>query len=987
MTDANKNSILLVEDEAIIALSEKKALEKYGYDVITALSGEDAIDIARRELNLDLILMDIDLGKGIDGSRTAQIILEQRELPVVFLSSHIEPQVVERTELITSYGYILKSSSITVLDASIKMAFKLFEANKKLANEKEHLRTTLNSIGDAVICTDTKGNITRMNPVAEKLTGWAISEAEGRPILDVFRIVNADSGKPVESPVEKVLQNGYIVGLANHTVLISKNGTENQIADSGSPITNSSGNITGVVLVFRDVTEEYKIQKAMMEKDNEITIANEMFQKVLDSIPQFICWKNRKSVFLGCNKNYAKMAGLTDTQSIIGKTDWDLPWKKEETEHFLMDDAQVMESNAPKYHIIEPAFDANGRETWLDTNKVPIHDTHGEVNGIIVAFSDITERKSAMEELAHDQYLLQALLNTSSDRIYFKDNECKFIRASMAQAKLFGLSDPVYMIGRSDFDYFSEEHAKQAYEDEKTIIATGESLRKEEKETWEGQPDTWVITEKMPLCDNEGNIIGTFGISKDITARKRTEEALAHEQYLLQTLMDTTPDHIFFKDTQSKFIKVSKSQLQKFGLSDYSKIIGKSDFDFFSHEHAQQAYDDERNIIKTGRTLIKEEKETWENKPDTWAYSIKMPLKDRNGIITGTFGISRDITELKGIQEALRESNERCKVIIEKMSDYIFTVYLENGRIVHTYHNQACISVTGYSTDEFSVDPYLWFNMVLPEDRNRIEVHAANILAGRNVEAIEHRIRKKFGEIRWIRNTPVLHYNSQGVLVSYNGIIVDITEHKQAEEEIQKLLQEKEIILKEVHHRIKNNMNAIQSLLILQASTLKNKTAISALKDAASRVRSMTILYKELYNKSSFESAPTTNYLSVLVEDIVNNFPNSEKVDIELRIEDFEIPVKSLQPLGIILTELLTNIMKYAFEGRESGKITVIASLIEGEIHIEVVDNGIGLPDDVNFKTSKGFGMMLIDNLTNQLGGVVKILRDNGTRVILEFDK
>jgi CheY-like chemotaxis protein len=124
-------TILLVEDEAIIALTEKMTLEKYGYRVITARTGEEAVATVEKTPAIDLILMDINLGTGIDGTEAAAIILRQRDIPVVFLSSHTEPEVVAKTEKITSYGYVVKDSSGTVLDASIKMAFKLFEAKIK----------------------------------------------------------------------------------------------------------------------------------------------------------------------------------------------------------------------------------------------------------------------------------------------------------------------------------------------------------------------------------------------------------------------------------------------------------------------------------------------------------------------------------------------------------------------------------------------------------------------------------------------------------------------------------------------------------------------------------------------------------------------------------------------------------------------------------------------------------------------------------------
>ena len=134
--------ILLVEDEALVAMAEKARLKQYGYHVTIAGSGEKAIETIKANAPVDLILMDINLGAGIDGTDAARAILDVRDIPIVFLSSHTEPEIVEKTEKITSYGYVVKSSSTTVLDASIKMAFKLFEA--KMAEREKELRLTRN---------------------------------------------------------------------------------------------------------------------------------------------------------------------------------------------------------------------------------------------------------------------------------------------------------------------------------------------------------------------------------------------------------------------------------------------------------------------------------------------------------------------------------------------------------------------------------------------------------------------------------------------------------------------------------------------------------------------------------------------------------------------------------------------------------------------------------------------------------------------------
>jgi len=140
--------------------------------------------------------------------------------------------------------------------------------------------------------------------------------------------------------------------------------------------------------------------------------------------------------------------------------------------------------------------------------------------------------------------------------------------------------------------------------------------------------------------------------------RKLTEEKLIKEQYLMHNLMDNLPDHIYFKDRESRFIRVNSTQAQMFGIKDPENLVGKTDFDFFSEEHAKQAYDDEQAIILTGQPVIKEERETWTDRPDTWVYTTKVPLLNDDGQVVGTFGISRDITDRKQAEEEIKRKNE-----------------------------------------------------------------------------------------------------------------------------------------------------------------------------------------------------------------------------------------------------------------------------------------------------------------------------------------
>ena len=179
MSSEKKKTILLVEDEIITAIAEKMTLEKYGYVVITVNTGEQAVELFTKDNVIDLILMDIDLGAGIDGTQAAEIILKDRDIPVVFLSSHTEPEVVEKTEKITSYGYVVKSSSITVLDASIKMAFKLFEANQYIHDSEEKYRLAFFTSPNSININSMDGLYLDINEGFTKLTGYTRQDVIG----------------------------------------------------------------------------------------------------------------------------------------------------------------------------------------------------------------------------------------------------------------------------------------------------------------------------------------------------------------------------------------------------------------------------------------------------------------------------------------------------------------------------------------------------------------------------------------------------------------------------------------------------------------------------------------------------------------------------------------------------------------------------------------------------------------------------------------
>ena len=228
-------------------------------------------------------------------------------------------------------------------------------------------------------------------------------------------------------------------------------------------------------------------------------------------------------------------------------------------------------------------------------------------------------------------------------------------------------------------------------------------------------------------------------------------------------------------------------------------------------------------------------------------------------------------------------------------------------------------------------------------------------------------------------------YDKSGKFIGVLGIGRDITERKKSEDRIRKLLTEKELLLKEVHHRIKNNMNTIKGLLTLQIFSENDPGAAESLKSAESRVNSMIMLYDRLYTTDNYRELALKDYLEPLAEEIVGSFPANARIELDTRVDDFILNVKILTPLGIIVNELITNIMKYAFKGRESGEIFLSAVLENRKVQLVISDNGVGIPESVDFGASTGFGLDLVKMLVDQIDGRIVIERGRGTRFVLEF--
>lgn len=280
---------------------------------------------------------------------------------------------------------------------------------------------------------------------------------------------------------------------------------------------------------------------------------------------------------------------------------------------------------------------------------------------LIHAMRYAIERKHAEEALAHERDLLHALMDNLPDRIYFKDDQSRFTRISKAVAEQFKIGHPREAMGRTDSDFFSAEHAEAARLDEARVMESGQPiLGKVEREVLPDGRVTWALTSKLPLKSRQGKIIGNFGISRDITEIKEIEESREAERNLLRSLIDNLPDYIYVKDTEGRYLIDNIAHRRWLGADLESEVIGKRVSDFLPPDRVAGFSLDDDHVVQTGHPLLNREElveDRFGNK--RWHVTTKVPIRNKDGRITAMVGISRDITEKRLAEEAIRSANEQ----------------------------------------------------------------------------------------------------------------------------------------------------------------------------------------------------------------------------------------------------------------------------------------------------------------------------------------
>ena len=532
-----KAKILIVEDEAIIAKDLQWRLKGMGYDApFIVATGEEAVRTAH-EFAPDLILMDIMLLGPIDGIEAANLIRSKADIPVIYLTAYADEEVLERAKITAPFGYLIKPIGDRELHSNIEITLHKHRIDRKLRENEKWLFTVLTSIGDAVITTDINGHIMFMNPAAEVLTGWKKEEVSGKALENIFNIINEKTGEKVENPVQKVLRQGAVVGLANHTVLITRSGTGVPIDDSGAPIKDEKGNILGVVMVFSDITARRKAEAQLLQSKKD-------WEDTFNTITDMITIHDKEFNIIRANKAAEKILGLPLLDNI--KAECFRYYHGTDKPPLSCPSCKCLITGEPStFELYEPHLNM-----FLELRAMPRFDSNDELIGLIHVARDITERKKIEEEIKRAKVEWEMTFDSANEFIVLVDKELKITRCNKSFAK-FTKKSAHEIIGKKCSLFFPFDAVRASGTKPASNI---------EIQTASGH---WLYLSSYSIHDEKGEFLHTIIMATDITDMKNTQQRLLKSEDELKTRVKDLEDFYEMAVGRELKMKELKGEISK----------------------------------------------------------------------------------------------------------------------------------------------------------------------------------------------------------------------------------------------------------------------------------------------------------------------------------------------------------------------------------------------------------------------------------------
>ncbi len=664
MKNHKQKTILLVEDEIIIAMGESVIIEKYGFAVVTAASGKQAIEMARTNPDIDLILMDIDLGRGLDGTQAAAQILQFRELPIVFLTGHSEKEMVDKVKKITRYGYVLKNSGEFVLIESINMAFELFEAHQRAEAENQKLQATerkfrtmyqFSRAGIARLGLDSK--IEQANPTYCRMLGYTEPELIGKTISDITH----PDDLPENLEKQTRLGRGEIENYTMEKRFLHKDGHPVYGLLNASLVRDNEGNPEYFLGNVVDITDSKQADKLLKTR-------KKLNEAILNSVTAHIAVLNKNGVIIAVNEAWHKFAadnGMSPEVG-LGENYFDICQATSETTGIIKGMKAVLTGERSRFSVEYPCHSPT-EERWFWMHVVPLKNDEG---GLVVSHINITDHKKTTRELHQYKHIVR----TSPDALSLVDRDyCyrvvsdEYLRRTNRQRHEIEGRPVAEVMGQAVFDNIVKPELDRCF--------NGEIVRYQEWFDFPCAGPRFVDVIYTPYRGDGQTISGALVSAKDVTEMAEFQKEADRQRRALRALVDAAHDSILLIKPDGEIIECNQTVADRFGRERQS-LIGTNTFDLVPAEVADfRRYWADR-VLETGQPVQFDNVRHGRDIRN----SIN-PVLNNRGEVEALAVFGADITEQKQAAVAIQESEARQSAILQAIPDLMFVLAVD-GQIL-----------------------------------------------------------------------------------------------------------------------------------------------------------------------------------------------------------------------------------------------------------------------------------------------------------------
>ncbi len=613
----------------------------------------------------------------------------------------------------------------------------------------------------------------------------------------------------------------------------------------------------------------------------------------------------------------------------------------------------------------------DGTEFTAELTACRYSDADGKPKGIIIITRDISQKMAVERKIAEEAARRKILIDESSDGIVILDQTGKITEINKKFCDMLGYSEKEAK-KLHVWDWDVKLHRKDIQAMIKNIDESGDHFETRHRRKDGSEYDAEISSNGTVVNGNKM----IFCVCRDISARKAAERKIKESEEKFSRIFRSSPVGISItRLADGVYIDVNDALLKIGGYS-RDEVIGHSTIEL-------NVYDEEsRNVhisefLKTGRLTNAEH--SFPRKDGTMANVIfSWELIELNGEQC-VLGIVIDITERKAAERKIKESEERFSKIFHSNPVGIAITKIETGEYLDV--NDSMLKMLGYSREELIGKSSVEIGVFEPAQREAI---IRELMKNGNVSNEEITYKRRDGIVlNLLYSFEIVELNKTGYLL---GIVLDISEKKKFETRLMKSLDEKDVLLKELQHRVKNNLTVISSLLHLELENLRDEHSKNVFQNSISRINSLAAIYEQLYSSELISEINLNSYLNRLVDSLSKTYNINQKVKINSEIKkDAFIDLKRSVLIGLIFNELISNSLKYAYPEGSSGNITAGFDTSNGKAKLFVVDEGVGMPADFDIKRSKSLGLKLVHMLTEQLEGELKINSGKGTSVEISF--